>query len=148
MFAPAVSPSTLQILPASPNFMSSFCCCFKIPDWGQSVLPVYLWVWNHPTEHGHSTTGHTLKKTDSPSLRSHQLPGTFWLCAGTNETFLSPCYKVYWLDVVLIFYRQQQLWLVCECSTDIMSRRHCFFRFSPSPAFTIFLWLSSMVPQH
>lgn len=36
-------------------------------------LPIYTWVWGHPLRHDGLIGGHTLKKTHSPSCRSHQL---------------------------------------------------------------------------
>lgn len=77
------SPSLLvDPLPSSPLPPTS-CTIFFITHQVHFVLLIYSWVWAHPQEFGAHTT--PLKKSDSPSLQSHQLSIAPQLWVGTQE---------------------------------------------------------------
>lgn len=66
----------------------------------------------------------SMKKTDAPSLSSHQLPVAPQLGVGHHMSFPSTCWNLEWLDLVKVWSVQSQLRYATTCKNPVMSR-HC-----------------------
>lgn len=70
------------------------------------------------------------RTSSSPS--SQQLSIGSWLGGGICECFPTPCWDIYWLDLVQDLFRHPQLSWVNEYIGSVMSQRHCFTMILPN----------------